>query len=226
MAKLEHSTLNERVYRRLRDFVLTGTLSPNSRLDEQSLADEMGVSRTPVREAVGKLTKEGLVEHRPYQGNFIRAFTAKQVNDLYEVRRELEALAVRLAVPHLTDAQVEEFRVVLDAGQDALDRDDLVAYGTADRRFHGMIATLSGNETLVESLDRLSLQIQIVRATANHDPAVVHETAHQRVEIVAAFRARDVAAAERLLTEHIDGVRRAVVARIEASEQAAEEGVA
>ena len=225
MAKLEHSPLNERVYRRIRDSVLAGSFTPGSRLDEQSLADDLGVSRTPIREAIGKLTKEGLVEHRPYQGNFIRAFSAKQVNDLYEVRATLEALAVRLAVPHLTDAQVEEFRVILDAGQDALDRDDLGGYGAADRRFHGMIAALSGNETLVESLSRLALQIQIVRAAANQDPAVVRETAHQRAEIVAAFRTRDVAAAERLLTEHIDGVRRAVVAQIEASEQA-EEGAA
>ncbi len=219
MAKLEHFTLNERVYQRIREFLLAGSLSPNSRLDEQALANEMGVSRTPIREAIGKLTKEGLVEYRPYQGNFLRSFTPKQVNDLYEVRGALEALAVRLAVPHLSDAQVEEFRAVLDAGQAALDHDDLIGYGTADRQFHGMIAAYSGNGTLVESLDRLSLQIQIVRTAANHDPILVRETAHQREEIVAAFRGRDVDAAVRLLTEHIDAVRRSVVAQIERAAQ-------
>jgi len=216
VAKLEHYTLNERVYRRIRESVLMGAFMPNSRLDEQSLADEMGVSRTPIREAIGKLTKEGLVEHRPYQGNFIRSFNATQVNDLYEVRKALEALAVRLAVPHLTDMQVEEFGALLDAGQHALDTGDLIAYGTADRQFHGAIARYSGNETLIESLDRLSLQIQIVRTAANHDPAVVRETAHQRTEIVAALRARDAEAAAWLLEEHIDAVRRKVVAHIEA----------
>ena len=219
MTKLEHLTLNERVYQRIRDSVLNGTAPPHARLDEQSLAKEMGVSRTPIREAIGKLTKEGLVEYRPYQGNFVRSFTPQQVNNLYRVRVALEALAVRLAVPHLTDAQVEEFRVILDVGQDALDQGDLIGYGTADHRFHGMIAAYSGNDTLVESLDRLGLQIQVVRTAANHDPVLVRETAHQREEIVAAFRARDAVAAEQLLTEHIDAVRRSMVAQIEATER-------
>ena len=214
MAKLERSTLNERVYQRIRDAVLAGELSPRAHLDEQALANDMGVSRTPIREAIGKLITEGLVEYHPYQGSFVRSFTAQQVNDLYEVRKALESLAMRLAVPQLTEMQVLELRAILDDINDAHERGDLIAYGGADRRFHNTIAAYSGNKTLVESLDRLGLQIQLVRTAANHDPEVVERTAHQRPEIIAALEARDARRAARLMEAHIEDVRRSVVAEI------------
>lgn len=217
MAKLERSTLNERVYQQIRDAVLVGDLSPKARLDEQALADDMGVSRTPIREAIGKLTTEGLVEYRPYQGSFVRSFTAQQVNDLYEVRKALESLAVRLAVPQLSEPQVADLRGILDEIHHAHERGDLIAYGDADRRFHNTIAAYSGNQTLIESLDRLALQIQLVRTAANHDPEVVERTAHQRPEITAALMARDARRAARLMEAHIEDVRRSVVAEIRRS---------
>lgn len=222
MEKLERSTLNERVYQRIRELVLAGSLIPNARLDEQALADILGVSRTPIRESIGKLTTEGLVEYRPYQGNFIRAFSARQVNDLYEVRKALESLAVRLAVPKLTDAQVAELRAILDDVHAAYERGDMIAYGAADRRFHNTVAAFSGNETLIDSLDRLGLQIQLVRTAANHDPGVVERAARARPEIVAALEARDARRAARLMAAHIEDVRRAVVAQIERGGNGAE----
>lgn len=214
MTKLEHYTLNERVYHRIRQSVVSGAIPTSTRLDEQSLATEMGVSRTPIREAIGKLTKEGLVEYRPYQGNFVRAFDVGQVSDLYEVRKALESLAVRLAVPRVTAADLAVLGVILDDVQAALDSADMIAYAEADRRFHAAVATLSGNEMLVESLDRLGLQIQLVRTVANHDPATVARTAHQRPEILAAFATRDSDRAARLMEEHIESVRQAVARQL------------
>lgn len=220
MNKFEHSTLNERVYRYIRALVIDGTFLAGVRLDEQSLATGLGVSRTPIREAIGKLTTEGLVEYRPYQGNFVRAFNAKQVNDLYEVRKSLESLAVRLAVPMLTDEQVGEIDAILADVHHAREAADMAAYGAADRRFHRVIAAFSENETLIESLNRLDLQIQVVRTVANHDPGVVARTAAERPRILAALRARDAAGAAHLMEEHIEDVRRSVVEQIAASERA------
>lgn len=215
MSKINHQPLNERVYRYIRDAVVTGTIPPNARLDEQTLADEIGVSRTPVRDAIGKLAREGLVEYRPYQGNFVRAFTAQQVNDLYEVRKTLEVLAMRLAVPRMTEVEIAELRIILDDVYDAYLRDDLVAYGNADRRFHEAIARSSGNDTLIEGLDRLSLQVQLVRTAANRDPDVVERAAQQRPAILAALEAGDAERAGKLMEVHIDDVRRSVVAQLE-----------
>jgi len=212
---VERLTLNERVYQHLRDALAGGKLAPSSRLDEELLVRELGVSRTPIREAIGKLTKEGFVENRPYQGNFVRSFSAAQVNDLYTVRQALESLAVRLAVPRLSDADVQRLEDILDDVAAALARGGLPGYGAADRRFHQAIAELSGNETLIECLDRLSVQVQIIRTVANHDPGVVARTAAERPLIVAALAARDGERAAALMAEHIDGVRQAVVSQLE-----------
>lgn len=220
MAKFNHQPLNERVYRYIRDAVIGGTVPPNGRIDEQAFADEIGVSRTPIREAIGKLTREGLVEYRPYQGNFVRAFTTAQVNDLYEVRKTLEALAMRLAVPRMAAEDIAQLRGILDEVYDAYLRDDMIAYGSTDRRFHEAIARLSGNATLIESLDRLAMQVQLVRTAANRDPDVVERAAHQRPAILAALEAGDADRAARLMEIHIDDVRRSVVAKLAQQERA------
>ncbi|GHO93535.1 GntR family transcriptional regulator [Reticulibacter mediterranei] len=215
MDKMEHYTLHQRIYYKLRELIESGKLPGGMQLDERTLAQELSVSRTPLREAIASLVEEGLVERRPYRGNFVRTFTAKQVNDLYRVRQTLEGLAIRLAVSNITEDDLERIRAILAEAQEALEHDDMAAYSLADQRFHETIALLSGNEILIESLNRLKRQIQIVRIGANRDPQVVRRTALERPRILSALEARDADLATRLLEEHIDGVRRSVVALIE-----------
>ena len=213
--KLEHYTLNQRIYYKVRELIESGAIPAGAQLDERTLAQDLAVSRTPLREAIATLVEEGLVERRPYRGNFVRTFTARQVNDLYQVRQALEGLAIRLAVPRITADDLEQIRAILDSCQDALERDDMAAYSAADQRFHDSIARLSDNEVLIESLDRLRRQIQLVRIQANRDADVVQRTALERPLILAALEDRDADLAARLLEEHIDGVRSSVVALIE-----------
>lgn len=222
MVKLTHDTLNHRVYRQVRELVVAGDIAPGAQLEEQTLADRMGVSRTPLREAIAQLVTEGLVENRPYRGNFVRAFTARQVRDLYEVRKTLEGCAVRLAVPRLTAPHLATLRDILADVQRALDTGELTWYSTADRRFHNTLASYSENQTLIDCLERLGSQIQVVRTMANDDPATVRRTAFERPHILAALEARDAEAAARLMEGHIEGVCHAVVAQIEARERGEE----
>ncbi len=196
------------------------------RLDENALARQLGVSRTPLREAIRGLVQEGLVEHRPFQGNFVRQFTYKQVQDLFEVRGALEGLAARLAVARLTDDGFRVLEEILNDVHEALESGDMSRYALADRRFHSTIAHYSGNATLVESLDQLSAQIQIARVLANRDPDVVQRTAHERPLILAALEARDADEAARLMEQHIKGVFDSLCTQLKglnASESAGEE---
>ncbi|MGH2618141.1 MAG: GntR family transcriptional regulator, partial [Thermomicrobiales bacterium] len=152
-----------------------------------------------------------------YRGNYVRAFSPKQVNDLYETRMVLEGLATRRAVENLTDVGLTELTQILDEIQEALAQADMAAYSVADQRFHTTIARLSGNETVIESLERLQAQVQLVRLAANRDPDLVERTARERPEILAALRDRDADRAARLMEEHIDGVRRTVLKQLETS---------
>jgi DNA-binding GntR family transcriptional regulator len=210
-------TLNHSIYESLREMIASGLLVTGSRIDERAISEQLGVSRTPLREAIAKLAKEGLVEQRPYRGNFVRAFSPRQVNDLYETRMVLEGLATRRAVTNLTDEGLAELTQILDDIQAALAQRDMAAFSVADQRFHSTIARFSGNETVIESLERLRAQVQLVRMAANRDPDLVERTARERPAILAALRERDADRAARLMEEHIDGVRRSVLKQLELS---------
>jgi DNA-binding GntR family transcriptional regulator len=212
-------TLNHSIYGELRELIASGALPTGARIDERAISEQLGVSRTPLREAIAKLAKEGLIEQRPYRGNFVRAFTAQQISDLYETRMVLEGLAARRAVANLTDEGLAALTAILDEIHDALAQGDIARFSTADEQFHSTIARLSGNETVVESLDRLRAQVQLVRITANQDSDLVERTARERPEILSALRERDADRAARLMEEHIDGVRRHVIRRFQDGSQ-------
>lgn len=195
--------------------MLSGAIPIGGRLDENGLARQLGVSRTPLREAIRGLVQEGLIEHRPFQGNFVRQFTCKQVQDLFEVRGALEGLAARLAVARLTDEGFRVLEEILEDVHEALEAGDMTRYSSSDRRFHSTIAQYSGNATLIESLEQLSAQIQIARVLANRDPGVVQRTANERPLILAALEARDAQEAARLVEQHIRGVFDSLSAQLE-----------
>ncbi len=211
-------TLNQHTYSRLRNLILSGRISLGSQLDEKTLSAELDVSRTPLREAIAQLVKEGLVEHRPYRGNFVRTITAKQADDLYQVRKVLEGLAVRLATPKLSQEHLKNIRSILEDVGEANERGDMAAFTEADMRFHSIFPRLTANETLIETLNRLVAHIQLIRIKANQDPEVVRRTVEERPRILAALEARDGDLAAHLMEEHMEGVRRSVVATLEAWE--------
>ncbi len=211
VSRINHQPLNQAVFRQLRDLVLSGGLAPGEQLNEIAIAGRLRVSRTPLRKAMSQLVAEGLVVDSPYRGKFVRTFTAQEIQDLYEVRGVLEGHAARLATPKMNAARLESLRGILVELQDALEGDDLPAYGEADRRFHEAIAAFSENQTLIDSLQRLSSQVQLIRAMANQDPEVVRRTALERPRIVAALEAGDAEQAAALMQEHILGVRSSVV---------------
>jgi DNA-binding GntR family transcriptional regulator len=208
-----HRTLREHLYEEIVRMIVSGELPSGSEIEEKVLTKRLQVSRTPFREALGTLAKEGLIEIRPYRGFYVRSFSRKEIDDFYELRKVLECFAVRLAVPQMSDRHIEHLGQFLSAAIEALRRDDLAVYGQQDRRFHETIAELSGNQALVEMLRRLALQIHIGRSIANEDSALAERAAQERSDILAAFYARDVDAAEKLMRVHIADVQQAVLRR-------------
>lgn len=213
---LEARTVNQRVYERLRDYILIGGIALGERLDERALAVRMNVSRTPIRDAIGKLVKEGLVEHRAYQGNFVRTFTVDEVNGLYELRAELEAMSARLAAGRRTDAEVRQLKELVKSAAAARKAADMSAYAAADDEFHHLVARMARNTALVAALGQLDQQIQLARSVANRDPDTVDRTMPERRRIAAAIAAGDAAVAADEMREHVEGVRRSVLRALQA----------
>jgi DNA-binding GntR family transcriptional regulator len=209
-----HLTLRERIYEEIVRLIVAGELPSGMPIDEKELTERLQASRTPFREAIGTLAKEGLIEIKPYRGFFVRSFTRKEIDDLYELRKTLECFAVELAVPRMSDLDIARLETILDAAVEALGNRDMETYGSRDREFHETIAQRSDNAALIETLSRLALQIQVCRAIANESREFAERAAQERDDILKALRARDAAAASALMRAHISDVQAAVLARL------------
>jgi DNA-binding GntR family transcriptional regulator len=211
---IERKTLHQRVYEVLLRMVADGTLPPGTQLDEQSLSGRLGISRTPLRGAIARLSQEGLVVNLPYRGAFVRRFRVDEIDGLFEVRAALEALAARKAAERMAPAELEAVRAILDECHTALRDGDFAAYSAADARFHRALADAARNPTLVEMLESLRLRVQLLRDLSSSDPDLVERAPRERIQIMEALERRDGDAAARLLQSHIESVRRVAVQRL------------
>ncbi|MEV0286996.1 GntR family transcriptional regulator [Kribbella sp. NPDC050820] len=189
----------DRVTRRLRDEILDGVRGPGDRLVERDLADDLGVSRVPVREALKTLVTEGLVTLRPRSWAVVREFTDTDIADLSEVRAAFEPLAFRLAAERRTREGLERLKRALDQQLEAVRANDAVRARRAAGDFHEIVTELASNDLLVE-IER-PLRSRMRWLLAQHDDLAA--VAEQHRGLYAAIAGRDVVEVERLVTEHL-----------------------
>ncbi len=233
MATLEHGgALVDRLAAAIRARVLAGEFASGSRLRQETLASEFGVSRTPVREALRKLQASGLVQLEPHRGAVVRGPSAREVREAYEVRAELESLAAELAVSRIRDEELQRlgaaqrlFRSALqtllawkrDGGEasppDQAHRDWIAG----NDLFHLAILDAAGNERLRATLDDLHASFPrdltwIVLGESSH---LLEQNVAEHEAILAAIEARDPGEARRLMKEHVTGAGALVTLRFE-----------
>lgn len=205
----------DRVYNELRRMSMTFRFLPGERLNEALLAKELGVSRTPLREALNRLSAEGFLTFSANNGFFRKMIDVKEIFDLYEFRMYLEQSAVKLAVDRATDEQLKQLELFSaeSARQDSTRNiDDLVAL---DEQFHEMLVGLAGNTEMLESLRNINARIQFVRWLDMSERR--GETQNQHQQIVAALRNRDGAEADRCIHAHISHRLDQIVDKVERS---------
>lgn len=155
----EYLPLRDVVFNTLRQAILRGELKPGERLMEIQLANKLGVSRTPIREAIRKLELEGLVLMIPRKGAEVAEITEKNLMDVLEVRKALEELAVELACDRISKAQIEEMKVAAKEFQQVLKSGDVTRIAEADVRFHDIIFAATDNQRLISLLNNLREQM-------------------------------------------------------------------
>ena len=155
----EYLPLRDVVFNTLRDAILTGKLQPGERLMENQLAEKLGVSRTPIREALRMLELENLVELVPRKGAQVLDMSEKDIINVLELRGALEALGVKLACTHMSDEEIEVLKKAQLEVEEALDGDDAEKMAAADEKFHDIIFEALGNDKLIQIIGNLRIQL-------------------------------------------------------------------
>lgn len=206
-----YKPLREIVFETLREAIISGVLKPGERLMEVQLAEEMGVSRTPVREAIRKLELEGFVVMVARKGAYVAGISVKDVTDVFEIRAALEGLAAYLAAGRATEEELEEMERVLVAKSAFLEASDLDSLVEKDTQFHELLYRSSRNQRLIQILSNLREQINRFRAVSLASPGRGKEALEEHKKILEAVASRDAELAQKLGQEHIENAENALL---------------
>ena len=210
----EYLPLRDVVFNTLRQAILRGELKPGERLMEIQLANKLGVSRTPIREALRKLELEGLVNMVPRKGAEVADITEKSLRDVLEVRKALEELSVQLACEKITEEEIEELKRAAERFKDTLDNQDVTKIAEADVAFHDIIYTATDNQKLILLLNNLREQMYRYRVEYLKHREFHPQISREHKELISYLEAGQKGQAEEKIAVHIDKQAQAVLETI------------
>lgn len=198
-----HPTLEAQVLDRLRKAILNGIFEPGSQLNHVQLAEQFGVSRGPIRAALGKLEEEGLVNHVPHRGTFVSVLKRDAVHDLYKIRAVLEQYATQLAVQNATQADLHNLNVLLKKIQQAAREKDANKVVWSDFAIHQYIIDLAGNTYLQQIWSMLRLHVRWALSDRFQSYENLAEIADSHIALLDKFWDKDVEGAGQVMWTHI-----------------------
>ena len=199
----EYLPLRDVVFNTLRRAILKGELEPGERLMEIALANKLGVSRTPIREAIRKLELEGLVVMIPRKGAEVARITEKDLRDVLEVRTSLEKLAIELACDRVTEDDINDLKLACKDFEESFIKDDLTTIAEKDVAFHDIIFRATKNARLIQILNNLREQMYRYRLEYLKDTQSHNRLVEEHQKIVDAIIDKNKEEAVRLIQEHI-----------------------
>ena len=216
MQKIQQANLSlgSQAYQEVKRLILEGRVPPGGKLNEGDLARALGISRTPVREAINRLEKEGLVNIFPQRGAFVVQFSAKDIEELFLIRENLEGLAANLAAKNATERQLEKLDSFVNGFIEPFTEKDVQRYAQEDFKFHQAIVNLSDAPRLINLIATLHDYIRIFRLTTAGSSGRMKTSLEGHRRLIAALREKDGEEAERKMREHIRHVRDGVMANI------------
>ncbi|RYH12012.1 GntR family transcriptional regulator [Tropicimonas sp. IMCC6043] len=201
--RIERQSLHEEILTRLRDRIIEGDLAPGMRLNEGQIGAELGVSRTPLREAIKYLASEGLVELVPTRGAVVKKFSAKEVRDMLEVIRTLEQTAALRACEIASDDSIAAIRALHDEMQAAYERGDRMRYYKLNQEIHTRLVALAENGALSDVHTVLQTRLKRIRYVGHEGPEKWASAIGEHVEMIEALEARDAARLSEVVGRHL-----------------------
>lgn len=196
-------SLRGRVFHKLRDDILAGVYAENDELKETAIGQELGVSRTPVREALRQLELEGLVTIIPNKGAYVTGITRKDIQDIYSIRSYLEGLCAKWACEHITDKQIEELDEILYLSEFHARRSHRDQVVDLDNKFHDIIYKASGSKILDHVLTDFHHYVERIRKITLANESRASQAIKEHTDILEALKERNGDLAEKLAHEHM-----------------------
>ena len=200
---IQHSSLSEKIYDILKSQIINEELRPGQRLLDDQLASTFGVSRTPVREALARLSNEGLVEIVSRSGAYVKKLTREDIEEIYEIRKVLEGLAARKAATFIADKQIEQLSLLFEKAKHS-GMDNCKAHIDLDVKLHDSILKSCHNKRLASIMANLYTLIHVFRIRVGKNKEKAEQALKDHEAILEAIKARDANKAEKMMMEHIE----------------------
>lgn len=197
------STIQAQVYQSLKEEISSGSFPPGAKLQEQLLAEQFHVSRSPIREALRKLTADGLVEEVPNRGVFVRRFTATDIEEIYEVRDMLETQAISHLNQSVMLSREKEFLGLLDSMRNAYDVGDMQRYIGLDTQLHRLMVDCCGNSLLGDLYTRVECHFQQFRRSSLEDLGRFRDSLGEHENIIRLLLVGNTAEAAQVNKTHL-----------------------
>ncbi len=217
MQKIHTSNLSlgSQAYQEVKAIILEGRIAPGKKLKEGDLAKALGISRTPIREAINRLAKEGLLEIFPQRGAYVVQFTEKDVFELFLIRENLEGLAARLASQRMTQSSLAKLESCTQGFREPFGDKDVQRYAREDFKFHQSIVNLSDAQRLIQLVSSLHDHIRIYRLTTRGVADKMKSSLAEHRQIIEALGKGDPEESDRCMRQHIRRVRDGVMENIQ-----------
>jgi DNA-binding GntR family transcriptional regulator len=202
-SKQKRSTLMDQAFQQIREAIRCGKLKPGDRLVEAQLAEEMQISRFPIREALRYLEKEGLVQTKPFKGTYVAQLTEKDMEELYSLRSAIEELAVRILIKNIDEKKIEKLESIVAAMVQALEDDNIDKMISEDLRFHQTICEMSGHRKLLDVWLNLENQLQVFLTIEKNLFGNSYQFVTTHHPILEAIKSRKIGPAQKAIRDHL-----------------------
>jgi len=201
-----YELLNQKAYRILKRAIIQGDLTPNSKLILSEIAQSLGISNTPIREAVNKLASEGLVKIIPNKGIIVKEINIDDFQEILQVRAFLDGLIAKLASEKITDKEIDDMMEILHKMEQCVKEDDRLTYNDLDIKFHDFLLTIAENNTLKEIYNNLIVHGHRFRLRTLKIPDRMGKSLKEHLKIALKIKERNPAEANRASQEHIESI--------------------
>jgi len=202
-ALIQQASLSTLAQIEIERMILAGEISAGTKLNEASLAEMLGVSRGPVREAFRSLEETGLVRQEKNCGVYVRQISIEEADDIYEIREALDELVGRKLAKTITPVQLKELRSMVDKMEKLAEKKNVSSYSLLNLEFHDVLVKMTGNEKLLTTYRRLVKELNLYRRNSLEQQGTLPISIHEHREIVELIAAGNVDAAGNMMRQHV-----------------------